>query len=251
MTNTASNGTHSSFSNTTGILLDVEGTTSAVAYVYDVMFPFAKQELDNYLQAEWQNDALRPVKEQIAIDAGAKSFSEWTSEAEDPKQTLRDEVMRLMNNDIKATGLKQLQGLIWEAGFRSGDLRAHVYDDVAPAFSRWKQAGKELRIYSSGSIHAQKLFFGHSEAGDLTPHLSGHYDTTTGPKRETSSYETIIADWGLSADQILFLSDITEELDAAHEAGMQTALVHRPGNAEPTPSSLPHQEINKFDDLDD
>lgn len=251
MTDSTSNALHSSIAKSKGILLDVEGTTSAVAYVYDVMFPFAKQELDNYLHAEWHNDALTSVKEQIAQDASATSFAAWTAEADDPQQVVREEVLRLMNNDIKATGLKQLQGLIWESGFRSGALRAHVYKDVAPAFNQWKEAGKELRIYSSGSIHAQKLFFGHSEAGDLTQLLSGHYDTTTGPKREATSYQSIIANWGLKPEEILFLSDITEELDAAREAGMQTTLVNRPGNAIPTASPKPHQAIKSFDDFGD
>ncbi len=232
-----------------GILLDVEGTTSAVAYVYDVMFPFAKQELDKFLSTEWNNESLLTVKEQIALDAGAISFAKWTAEADDAKQVLHDEVMRLMDNDIKAIGLKQLQGLIWDSGFRNGSLKAHVYEDVAPAFTRWKEASKELRIYSSGSIHAQKLFFGHSESGDLTHFLTGHYDTTTGPKREADSYRKIVTDWGHSANKILFLSDVTEELDAAQEAGLQTALVNRPGNAIPTQSAYPHPEIEDFNTL--
>lgn len=223
------------------ILLDVEGTTSAVAYVYEVMFPFARRGIGPYLAKHWEDAALAPVKDQFASDAGGKPFT--TPEA------MHAEAIRLMDNDVKATGLKQLQGLVWEAGFRSGELEAHVFDDVPSAFADWRDAGLDLRIYSSGSIHAQKLFFGHTAAGDLLPHLSGHYDTTTGPKRDAASYTAIAKDWGIAPNEILFLSDVTEELDAAREAAMQTALVSRPGNAPPTPVDPPHPEISSFDDI--
>lgn len=232
-----------------GVLLDIEGTTSAIAYVYDKMFPYARRELDAFLAEHADDDAMAPVKERFALDTGAKSFAEWTADAEDPIRLLRDEAVRLMDGDVKATGLKQLQGLIWEAGFKSGELQAHVFPDVAPALSAWREAGLDLRIYSSGSVHAQRLFFGHSEAGDLLPLFSGHYDTTTGPKRDTASYTAIAADWVLPAGEVLFLSDVTEELDAARSAGMATALVRRPGNAEPTPSNPPHGEIASFDEV--
>lgn len=224
-----------------GVLLDIEGTTSAVAYVYDVMFPYARRALDAYLAEHWGDAALASVKAQFAADAGIEAFAS--------QEALRDEAVRLMDNDVKATGLKQLQGLIWEAGFKSGELRAHVYDDVAPAIAAWRAAGLDVRIYSSGSIHAQRLFFGHSEAGDLLPHFTGHYDTTTGLKRELASYAAIAADWGLAASEALFLSDVTEELDAARSAGMQTGLVHRPGNAEATPAKPPHPSIDSFDEV--
>lgn len=224
--------------NCRGVLLDVEGTTSAVAYVYDVMFPFARRGLDAYLTAHWEGDTLAKVREHFAADSGAEVIAS--------KDSLLAEAERLMDNDIKATGLKQLQGLIWEAGFHSGELRAHVFDDVPPALATWRDAGHDLRVYSSGSIHAQRLFFGHTEAGNLLPHFTGHYDTTTGPKREAASYAAIAADWGLAPAEILFLSDVTEELNAARDAGMQTALVNRPGNADPTPTDPPHPAIDSF-----
>ncbi|MEO0529569.1 MAG: acireductone synthase [Planctomycetota bacterium] len=224
-----------------GILLDIEGTTSAVAYVYDVMFPYARKALDAYLAEHWDDPAMQPVKQQFAVDAGIERF--------DDRDALRDEAVRLMDNDVKATGLKQLQGLIWEAGFESGELWTHVYDDVAPALARWREAGIDVRIYSSGSIHAQRLFFGHSEAGDLLPHFTGHYDTTTGPKREAASYEAIAADWGIGANEVLFLSDVTEELNAARAAGLQTGLVIRPGNVAATPADPAHTAIESFDEI--
>lgn len=224
-----------------GVLLDIEGTTSAVAYVYDVMFPFARKALDAFLETHWDDTQLDSVKAQFTDDAGGRAFDDWRS--------LRDEAVRLMEGDVKATGLKQLQGLIWEDGFRTGELRAHVYDDVAPALAAWRDAGVDIRIYSSGSVHAQKLFFGHSEAGDLLPYYTGHYDTTTGPKREAASYAAIAENWGIAPEKILFLSDVTEELNAARDAGLQTALVNRPGNAEPTAADPPHAAIDSFAEL--
>ncbi len=236
-----------------GLLLDIEGTTSAIAYVYDVMFPFARHGLKAYLDQHGDEAALAPVQEQIARDAGAESLAAFAA-GSDPKQAILEEVLRLMDGDIKATGLKQLQGLIWQAGFESGELRAHVFEDVAPALRAWQDAGRDVRIYSSGSLHAQRLFFGHSEAGNLSACFSGNYDTTTGPKREASSYTAIAADWGLASGEILFLSDIVAELEAARTAGMATALLLRPGNppAEATTNNAlatPHPTIHTFDAL--
>ena len=136
----------------------------------------------------------------------------------------------LMDRDRKSTGLKLLQGLIWEEGYRSGELRGEVFDDVPDALQRWKAAGRAIKIYSSGSVHAQQLLFAHSSSGDLTPYLDGYHDTTTGPKREASSYRAIAEVFDLTGDSILFLSDVVDELDAAAQAGMRTGLLRRPGN---------------------
>ncbi|MCO6047393.1 acireductone synthase [Aeoliella sp. ICT_H6.2] len=223
------------------ILLDVEGTTSAVAYVYDVMFPFASRGLTAYLDANWGSPALAGVREQVAND------TEVPAAATD-RDTFEQEITRLMDSDVKATGLKQLQGLIWEAGFKSGELVAHVFNDVPPALERWHNAGLDLRVYSSGSIHAQKLFFGHTTAGNLLPQFSGHYDTQIGGKRESESYQRIAQDWKVKPEDILFLSDVVAELDAAREAGMQTGLCMRPGNADVEPGHG-HQELVSFDEI--
>jgi len=221
-----------------GILLDVEGTTSAVAYVYEVMFPFARTHLGKYLDGQWNSDSLLPVQEQVASDASLP-------EAANNRATFEAEIVRLMDSDIKATGLKQLQGLIWQAGFESGELIAHVFDDVPLALKDWQENGVDLRVYSSGSIHAQKLFFRHTEAGNLLPFFTGHYDTTIGGKRDAASYAAIAADWNLAASDILFLSDVVPELEAARQAGMQTALCLRPGNAE-VPPGHNHAAIRTF-----
>jgi enolase-phosphatase E1 len=221
-----------------GILLDIEGTTSSVSFVYDVMFPYVRRHLTFEVLTNWMTPEYVAACDAIARDAGHGSLDAWLA----TQQLTRDnalrgsdlvcrEVIRLMDADAKATGLKQLQGLIWQSGFESGELKAHVYDDVPPALAAWNAAGKDVRIYSSGSIQAQKLFFGHTVAGDLLAHFRGHYDTTTGPKKEAESYCKIAAAFSLPAAEILFLSDVVAELDAARTAGLATALVVRPGNA--------------------
>ena len=216
------------------ILLDIEGTTSSVRFVYDEMFPYVRRELAEFLDRHANDPKVFAAAKQIALDGG-KTLLELTG-CEDLKtdaaqQRLTAEVIRQMDSDLKATGLKDLQGQVWESGFKSGELLAHVYDDVPPALRKWKDAGKELRIYSSGSVQAQILFFGHTIAGNLLPLLSGHYDTTIGSKRESPSYANIIADIGCAPADVLFLSDITAELDAAKIAGLRTGLLLRPGNA--------------------
>lgn len=225
-----------------GVLLDIEGTTSSVSFVYDVMFPFARRELDAYLAAAWRTPECRAACEQIARDAGNESLAAEPS-------AVRDEVIRMMDGDVKATGLKELQGLIWERGFQSGELLAHVYDDVPPALLRWNGSGLDVRIYSSGSIQAQKLFFGHTEFGNLLGQFRGHYDTTTGPKREAPSYVAIAQAFGLAPSEIVFLSDVTAELDAARTAGMQTVLVLRPDN-KPVEPGHGHRAISSFTQLE-
>lgn len=233
-----------------GILLDIEGTTSPIAFVYDVMFPYVREHLDAYLEKHWDDDATAAASEQIARDAGHDSLDDWLGEQsrENRIAAVRSEVIRLMDADVKATGLKSLQGLIWKDGFESGEMKARVFDDVEPALRRWSADGRDVRIYSSGSVAAQKLFFGHSIKGDLLSLLNGHYDTTTGPKREPESYARIASAFGTPADEILFFSDVVAELDAAREAGMRTALTVRPGNA-PIEEDHSHPIVHTFDGI--
>lgn len=214
------------------ILLDIEGTTSSIDFVHEVMFPFARKRVPDFVTSNWDTDELNGCIAQLAKDLGENSAESWLSgNAESNQQTVIDAVVGMIDNDVKATGLKQLQGIIWKSGFHSGEMVAHLYDDTAPALKRWKQQGLDLRIYSSGSIAAQKLFFGHSVAGDILDLFSSHYDTTTGPKKEAESYRKIVADCGVAADRIVFVSDVPAELVAAAEAGLQTVLSIRPGNA--------------------
>lgn len=230
------------------LLLDIEGTTSSASFVYDVLFPYARERLAAFLESSFDQPAIREACGQIAKDAGNSSLDDWwpRTGAASPQAAVVSEVGRLMDADVKATGLKQLQGLIWKGGFESGELRSHVYADVPPAMKRWTAAGRRVAIYSSGSIAAQKLFFAHTEYGDLTGYLNGHYDTTTGPKRERESYERIARDLGLPAGEVLFLSDVEAELDAAAAAGMRTALLVRDGGV---PESR-HVVLRDFDAIE-
>lgn len=230
------------------VLLDVEGTTSSVSFVYERMFPYARRQLPAYLDAHLNTEECQAACDQIARDAGYADLTDWAAQG-DPRALVEAEVIRLMDADEKATGLKQLQGLIWRTGFESGELVAHVYPDTPDALRAWRQQGLDLRVYSSGSVAAQRLFFGHTEYGDLLPLLSGHYDTKTGPKREADSYRRIAADWGVPPTDVLFLSDIAAELDAARTAGMQTVLLLRPGNA-PQPAGHGHPEAADFSKLE-
>jgi enolase-phosphatase E1 len=236
--------------NVRGILLDIEGTTSSVSYVYEVLFPFAREHLDSFLIERWAAPGTVRALNQLARDAGATSFVDWTSDDSlaEARERVRSEVQRLMAEDVKATGLKELQGLIWRGGFESGQLRAHVFPDVPVALKAWADRGLDVRIYSSGSVAAQQLFFAHTEVGDLSAFLRGYYDTTTGPKRESTSYRRIAEEMRLPPAEILFLSDIVAELDAARMAGLHTALAVRPGNAR-IAEEHGHAVIRSFDEL--
>jgi enolase-phosphatase E1 len=218
------------------VLLDVEGTTSSVQFVYEVLFPFARRELTDFLRRRW-GDA--DVARACAMMPGDNTTREGVAV----------EAIRLMDGDVKATGLKELQGLIWQEGYAASRLTSHVYPDVPPALRRWSEQGLDLRIFSSGSVAAQKVFFAHTDAGDLLPLFHGHYDTTTGPKREAESYRRIAADMKLPTTAILFLSDVLQELDAAAEAGMKTYLVVRPGNA-PVTAAHGHPVVTDFGQVD-
>ena len=228
-----------------GILLDVEGTTSSISFVYDVLFAHAKAQLGDFLAAHMDDPLVRAAAAGIAATAGLPAVDLGTAAG---RGQVALAAIDLMNKDVKDTALKALQGMLWRHGFESGSLVAHVFDDVPPALAQWADAGLDVRIYSSGSIEAQKLFFGHTAAGDLTPHLRGHYDTTTGPKREAASYAAIAADMGLEPRQILFVSDVGAELDAARQAGMATALAVRPGNRDPG-GLFEHDAVATFADI--
>jgi enolase-phosphatase E1 len=158
-------------------------------------------------------------------------------------------VLRLMDADAKATGLKELQGLIWQQGYDAGLLTSHVYPDVPAALQRWVKQGIDVHVYSSGSVGAQRVFFANTVAGDLRPYLRGHYDTTVGAKRDAESYRKIVADMKLSADCVLFLSDVVPELDAAAAAGLRTALVVRPQNA-PVVAPHAHPVVTDFGQIE-
>jgi enolase-phosphatase E1 len=212
---------------TKGILLDIEGTTTPISFVYDVLFPFARAHAHEHLDEEAQGS----LKVEYDIDV-AKGLHPppWSSGA-------LAYVHWLMDQDRKSTALKSLQGKIWQEGYRRGELHGDVYPDVPPAFERWHRDGIDIRIYSSGSTLAQQLIFSTTPYGDLTRFLTGYFDTTTGPKTETASYTTIASAFALSASDILFISDVVRELDAATAAGLQARLAIRPGNHPQPPNS--------------
>jgi len=202
------------------ILTDIEGTTSSLSFVKDVLFPYARARLAAFVGSQAAQPAVREQ-----LDAVAKIVGRVLSDAQ-----AIDQLIRWIDEDKKITPLKALQGMIWEAGYRSRDFQGHVYDDAVRALKAWKNQGIMLYVFSSGSVHAQKLLFGYSAFGDLTPLFSGYFDTTVGPKREAEAYQRIAAEIGTPAAEILFLSDIREELDAARAAGMRTYWLVRDGD---------------------
>ena len=233
-----------------GILLDIEGTTSSISYVHEVLFPFALRHLEGFVGQHWHRLDVQQAGEQIARDAGFDSLNQWASQiSRDPARLVIDQVRELMARDVKATGLKALQGLIWQAGYDSGELRSQVFPDVLPAIEQWIDQGLQVRIYSSGSVAAQKLFFGHVDgAGDCLHLFGGHYDTTIGSKQQPDSYLRIAEHWQLPADEILFISDLAGELLAARSAGLQVRASVRPGNA-PLPVDFPAATIRSFAEI--
>lgn len=234
-----------------GILLDIEGTVAPIAYVAQTLVPFARDRLDAFLREYWDRPEVAAAREQVARDAGAVAFHARLGDAAAPEEQRRrlvEHLNGLMDRDVKATGLKSLQGMIWAEGYRSGALRSELFPDVPPTLRRWHAAGLDLRVFSSGSVAAQLVFFEHTEAGDLLPLFRGHYDTTTGPKKEAASYRRIAAAFDLPPEDILFLSDVPGELDAAAAAGMQVACMVRPGNA-PLSADMPHPQLRSLEEV--
>jgi enolase-phosphatase E1 len=208
------------------VLTDIEGTTSAIAFVKETLFPFAEAALDGFLEAHGAGPEVAAILAEVP--------------GPDRRATLR----RWMAEDAKATPLKALQGLIWRAGFEDGRLRGHLWPDVAPCLRAWHAAGIGLAVYSSGSAEAQRLLFGHSVAGDLVPLFRGFFDTRMGAKRDAASYARIAEALGEAPGAILFLSDVAEELDAARAAGLLTCQLVRPEDG--TAASGRHPEARDF-----
>jgi enolase-phosphatase E1 len=218
-----------------GLLLDVEGTTTSIAFVYDTLFPYVRGNVRAFLSEHADDPEVMAACDTIARESGAGSLAEFSRQhAVDGPHALEREVLRRMDADDKSTGLKQLQGLIWRAGYERGELRGHVYADVPVAFAAWTADGADIRIYSSGSVEAQRLLFEHSVAGPLEQYIRGHYDTRVGPKRSAESYRRITNEMERDPADVLFFSDIVEELAAAREAGLATVLVHRGTGSAPT-----------------
>ena len=200
------------------IVTDIEGTTSSISFVHNVLFPYAKLHIADFVREHLDEKDVSTQLNEVAEISGCQR---------DDINGLIHQLLDWIEQDKKITPLKTLQGMIWEQGYKQGDFTGHVYDDVAPCLKEWQRQGIDLYVYSSGSVNAQKLIFGYSECGDLTPFFKGYFDTRIGNKREAASYKNIIAEIGFKPESILFLSDIEQELDAAIEAGMQTYCLIR------------------------
>jgi enolase-phosphatase E1 len=220
------------------IVTDIEGTTSSLSFVKDMLFPYARRALAGFVQSHAGDRRVRELLDEARDVAGA-----GLSDA-----ALVSEMERWIDEDQKITPLKGLQGLIWEDGYARGDFTGHVYADAARNLHRWHERGLRLYVYSSGSVYAQKLLFGHSDHGDLTVLFSGYFDTHIGAKVEADAYRRIVGELALPADEILFLSDVIAELDAAREAGMRTLWLVRDADLDPEAS---HPQMPDFDAVND
>jgi len=225
--------------------LDIEGTTTPIEFVHHVLFPYARARA---------HDALEPrdvaaLREEYCAESAQPPSDVPPWHPADERASAEAYVYWLMDRDRKSTALKALQGRIWEAGYRAGELRgkAEVYPDVRPALARWHAAGKRIAIFSSGSVQAQRNLFANTTDGDLSLYLSGYFDTTTGPKREAQSYRQIAATLREEPRDVLFISDVPAELDAARAAGMRTLLCIR--GVPPSDVAAAHPRIHSFAEL--
>jgi enolase-phosphatase E1 len=238
---------------TQAILLDIEGTTTPIDFVFRTLFPYARRKLQPFLLEHGNEPGVREdmcaLRLQHRADAaGLLNPSQWREDS--PNAELASAAAYgawLIDRDSKCSALKSLQGKIWQEGYRTGELRGEVYPDVPAALARWTRQGKIVCIFSSGSVLAQKLLFGNTAAGDLTAFLRANFDTTTGPKNAPGSYLQIAKTLTLQAPNILFISDVAKELDAARGAGMLTALCVRTESAGGVEST--HRVVHSFEEI--
>lgn len=221
------------------VICDIEGTTSSISFVKDTLFPYALKNVEEYLKANWNEDATKTVvaalREQAEEDKKAEVEGALTIPAGDSEDIIPDIVKYVewqTSRDAKTGSLKTLQGLVWAKGYKDGSIKGHVYEDVSKALEQWTEGGRKVYIYSSGSVDAQKMLFEHSEQGDLVKYLAGHYDTKIGAKTEKDSYAAILKNIEATAEEALFLTDVVAEAKAAKEAGLNVVVLDRPGNAE-------------------
>ena len=218
------------------IVTDIEGTTSALSFVKDVLFPYSRQSMAEFVRQHKEESVVRVQLDSVKQVVGREMSDDQVIE----------QLLRWIHEDQKITPQKVLQGMIWEAGYRKGDFKGHIYEDAFRNLCRWQEKGIKLYVYSSGSIQAQKLLFSHTEYGDLTPLFSGFFDTYIGNKKAPVSYQKIAETIDEETKNILFLSDSKEELDAARSAGMQTYWLVREGNLDP---AAEHQQVADFDSI--
>lgn len=218
------------------ILTDIEGTTSSISFVKDVLFPYAYKNLPAFVEEYAQE--VEPILNDVRTEENNTGLTD---------EEVVEVLQRWIEEDRKLTPLKTLQGMIWQAGYEAGELHGHIYDDAADRLRQWKKSGLNLYIYSSGSVAAQKLLFSNTPAGDLTPLFSGYFDTTTGPKLQKESYEIIAAEIGMPPGEILFLSDNTQEIEAASKAGMAVIVLDRDGVQDDLKN---YRVVRSFEDIE-
>ena len=229
------------------ILLDIEGTTTPIAFVHDVLFTYARNQVRGYLAQHTNEltDDIAQLREEHTRDSRGGSQPPSLTNHHDSIATY---VHWLIDRDRKSTGLKSLQGKIWREGYVNGTLKAQVFSDVQPAFMRWQEAGLKISIFSSGSVLAQQLLFAHTDDGDLTTFITDYFDTNVGAKGDAESYRRIATKMNLAPHEILFISDVVTELEAATSAAMKTRLSIRPGN-QPQPHPDRFQMIHTLDEV--
>jgi enolase-phosphatase E1 len=218
------------------IVTDIEGTISSLAFVRGVLFPYARAHMGGYVREHADNATVAALLDDVRAEVG-KDLS---------LEEVIAQLITWIDEDKKITPLKTLQGLMWEEGYKAADLRGHVYVDAMTRLVQWNHQGIPLYVYSSGSVYAQKLLFGYTEYGDMNKLFSGYFDTRVGAKVEATSYERIAQSIGVDAADILFLSDVEAELDAARAAGMQTVWLVREGHIHPFAS---HQQVRDFESI--
>jgi len=237
-----------------GVLLDIEGTTTPISFVHDVLFSYARAALKDYLATNWNSTETIADVARLR-DENASDIKEQLSPPKLLQGKVDDEISAmatylnwLIDRDRKSPALKSLQGKIWRQGYLDGTLKAELFDDVPAALARWREAGITVNIFSSGSVLAQKLLFAYTKAGDFSDLIDNYFDTTMGPKSDVGSYRHIAASLDLPSQSILFISDVVAELDAASLAGMETVLCMRAGNA-PHAGGEQHRHVNSFANL--
>ncbi len=216
------------------IVTDIEGTTSSLSFVNEILFPYARANLADYIRRHQEEPPVKALLDDVCREAGVDL---------DTEQIIA-QLIEWLDDDKKVMPLKSLQGMVWEAGYLQDDFKGHIYPDAAVNLQAWKAKGLDLYSYSSGSVLAQKLLFTHTEYGDLTPLFSGYFDTGIGGKKEQASYCKLAIQLGLPPDKIVFLSDSKDELDAAQAAGFETIGLVRDGLPDP---QIKHWQVNSFD----
>ncbi|KAI9144979.1 enolase-phosphatase E1-like protein [Paraphysoderma sedebokerense] len=231
----------------TTVVSDIEGTTTSISFVKDVLFPYVTDNVDEFLKTNFEDkkvqELIQDLKKQSQTDASEEldNFAPILDDESDQDKFIESIVNNIrwqMKHDRKVTALKAFQGYMWKTAYEKGEVQGEIYDDVLPAFEKWTESHIPIYIYSSGSVSAQKLLFGYTKHGDLCKYFKGHFDTTIGSKLQPASYIDIAKKVGKEPKEILFLSDNVKELQAAKTAGYQVRLAIRPGNAKVTEENL-------------